>query len=321
MEILYITHKYGDRWVKYATFLQELGHTVHLITLKDKQTPNQVTTAHYSSKYDIVWSFAADYIWYKVLTDDFIDAVKNGSSIFVGYCTLSTKIPFKDWVNNYKVFDICFLHSKLVADMAEAAGLTNVHYMPYGFDKDEYYKINVKKKFNISFMGSAQTNKPKEEDMRAQIINALKEFGINVFGRSLKGRVHKSIKVSRFSKHRKMNMVYNQSKINLNIPIINSALPEFLNRYHPKNRFYEIPGSGNFMISGYANEFNAQFNDGIHCAYYHNIDDLCSKVEYYLIHEKEREDIALAGYNHAVKCHQTKFRFRDMMDIIQEKYF
>ena len=114
MNILYITHEYGDRWGKYATFLRELGHTVNLITLKDKQTPNQVTVAHYSSKYDIVWLFAADYIYYKVLTDDFIDAVKKESSIFVGYCTLSTKVPFKEWVNNYKVFDICFLHSKLV---------------------------------------------------------------------------------------------------------------------------------------------------------------------------------------------------------------
>ncbi|MHC4309046.1 MAG: glycosyltransferase family protein [Planctomycetota bacterium] len=321
MNILYITHEYGDRWGKYATFLRELGHTVNLIILKDKQTPNQVTVAQYSSKYDIVWLFAADYIYCKVLTDDFIDAVKKEGSIFVGYCTLSTKVPFKEWVNNYKVFDICFLHSKLVTEMAEADGLTNVFYMPYGFDKEEYYKINIKKKFNVSFMGSAQTNKPPEEDNRAQIINALKEFGIRVFGGSLKGRVHKSIKVSRFSKHKEMNRVFNQSKINLNIPIINTNLSEFLNKYHPKNRFYEIPGSGNFMISGYADEFNDQFNDGIHCSYYNNINDLCSKVEYYLTHEEEREDIGLEGYNHALKYHQTKFRFRDMMNIIEERYF
>lgn len=321
MNILYITHEYGNRWAKYATFLRELGHTVHLIILKNKILPNQVTAAHYSPKYDIVWVFGADGIYHKVLTDGFIDAVKNNRSVFIGYCTLSTIVPFKDWVNNYKVFDICFLHSKLVTDMAEVAGLSNVHYVPYGFDKDEYYKIDIKKRFNISFMGSAQTNRPPEEDTRAQIINALKGFNIRVFGRNLRERVHKSIKVSRFTTHREMNMIFNQSKINLNITIINSALPEFLNKHHPKNRFYEIPGSGNFMISGYADEFNDQFNDGIHCSYYHTIDNLCSKVDYYLTHEKEREDIALAGYHQAIKYHQTKFRFRDMMDIIEERYF
>jgi spore maturation protein CgeB len=321
MNILYITHEYGDRWVKYATFLRRLGHKVDLEVLKDKRTPSQITAKRYSSKYDVVWSFAADYIWYKVLSDDFMDAVRNGRSVFVGYCTLNTAIPFKDWVNSYSVFDICFLHSKLVTDMAKTAGLTNVYYMPYGFDKDEYYKINTKKKFNISFVGSAQTNKPPEADARAQIINALKGFGIRVFGASLEGRVDKSIKVSKFSTHRKMNKVYNQSRINLNIPLINSALPEFADKHHPKNRFYEIPGSGNFMISGYADEFNEQFSEGIHCAYYYDIDNLCSKVEYYLTHEKEREEIALAGYHHALKYHQTVFRFRDMMNIIEERHF
>lgn len=319
MNILYITHEYGDRWVKYATFLRQLGHNVDLEVLKDKRTPNQVTAKRYSSKYDVVWAFAADYIWYKVLSDDFIDAVKNGRSVFVGWCTLNTVIPFKDWVNNYKVYDTCFLHSKLVTEMAKAAGLSNVHYMPYGFDKDEYYKINTKKKFNVTFVGSAQTNISPEEDVRAQIINALKGFGIRVFGASFKGRVDSSIQVTPFRTHKEMNMIYNQSKINLNIPLINSALPEFRNKYHPKDRFYEIPGAGNFMISGYADEFNEMFNDGIHCAYYYDIDDLCSKVEYYLTHEKERDDIALAGYHHALECHQTIVRFRNMMNIIEKK--
>ena len=321
MNILYITHEYGGRWVKYATFLRQLGHNVDLKVLKDKKTPNQVTAKRYSSKYDLVWAFAADYIWYKVLSDDFIDAVKNGGSIFIGWCTLNTAIPFKDWVNNYKVYDICFLHSKLVTEMAEAAGLTNVRYMPYGLDKDEYFKINIKKKFNITFVGSAQTNKPLEEDARAQIINELKGFGIRVFGASFKGRVNRSIQVTPFHTHKEINTIYNQSKINLNIPLINSALPAFRTSYHPKNRFYEIPGAGNFMISGYADEFNEQFSEGIHCAYYYDIDDLCSKVEHYLTHEKEREDIALAGYHHALKFHQTVFRFRDMMNIVEKEYF
>lgn len=321
MNILYITHEYGDRWVKYATLLRELRHNVDLEVLKNKRIPNQVTAKRYSSKYDIVWSFAADYIWYKVLSDDFIDAVRNSRSTFVGYCTMNTVVPFQDWVNNYNVFDICFLHSKLVTEMAKAAGLTNVHYMPYGFDKDKYYKINTKRKFNVTFMGSAQTNKPPEQDDRVKIINALKGFGIKVFGRSLKGRVDKSIKVSKFSTHKEMNKVYNQSKINLNIPLINSTLPEFVNQYHPKDRFYEIPGSGNFMISGYADEFNEQFNQGIHCAYYYDIDDLCSKIEYYLTHAKEREELALAGHQHALKYHQMVFRFRDMMNIIMERYY
>lgn len=320
MKILYLTHEYGNRWFKYPTFLRKLGHQVDLIKLKDKRTPNQVLAKQYSPKYDIVWAFAADYIFYKVLSDDFIEKVKNGRSLFVGHCSLPRGISFDKWVDSYKIFDVCFLRCHLAFNLAKAAGLTDVYFMPYGFDKDKYYKINIKKKYNVSFMGSAQTSKSPEEDDRAQTINALKDFNIKVFGKSLKTRVSKSIKVSGFRTHRKMNKVYNQSKINLNLALVNSPLPEFANKNQIKSRFYEIPGSGNFMISGYADIFESQFKDGIHCSYYHNIDDLCSKVEYFLTHEKEREEIARAGYEHALKNHQTIFKIRDMINIIKEKY-
>jgi len=321
MKILYITHEYGDRWVKYAAFLRELGHDVDLIELIDKRTPGQVTREQFKLDYDIVWSFAADYIYFKVLTDTFIEAVKNSKSIFIGYCTMNTRFPFKEWVHNFKIFDLCFLHSRLVTEMAEKEGLRNVYHMPYGFDKDAYYPMKCRKKFNITFTGSPQTMVSPEEDNRAQTINALKSFNIHVFGGKFKGRLQKGIKIHSFSTHREMNKIYNQSKINLDIPWINTELPEFRDKYHPKNRFFDIPGSGNFLLCGYDDEANAQFQDGKHCLYYRSIDDLCEKIEYYLTHEKERDEITEAGYQYAIKNHQTIFRFKAMMDIIEERYF
>jgi len=321
MKILYITHDYGERWIKYAEFIQGFGHEVDLIALKDKRTPGQVTLQEYSSRYDIVWAFAADYIHFKVLTDEFLKAVKDGPCVFVGYCTMNTMIPFKQWVNNFRIFDTCFLHSKLVTQMAKEEGLSNVYYMPYGFDCEEYYPFKVRKKFNLTFVGSPQTNFSPEDDDRVKIINALKSFKIRVWGERFKNRLEKGIKISKFSTHKEMNKIFNQSKINLNVPIINSPLPEFLNKYHPKNRFYEIPGSGSFMLCGYDDEACEQFQEDLHCAYYHSIEDLCEKVEYYLSHEKEIEQIAEAGYQHAVKYHQTKFRFKEMLNILEERYF
>ena len=321
MNILYITHEYGERWIKYGHFLRELGHNIDIEVLTDKNTPNQITASKFSKKYDIVWSFAADYIWNKVLSDDFISAVNNGKAVFVGYCTLSTVVPFKKWVKNYQVYDICFLHSKLVTNMALEEGLTNVLYMPYGFDKEKYYKLKKRKKYNVTFMGSAQTNFLPEDDARVKILDELKRFDIRVFGNGFNGRLDKSIKTKHFSTHEDMNKVYNQSRINLNIPLINSTLPEFINKNHPKNRFYEIPGSGNFLFCGYDDEFNEQLQEDVHCVYYRDINDMCSKIDYYLTHEKEREEITRAGHEYALKHHQTVFRFRDMMRIIEQRYF
>ncbi len=321
MKILYITHDYGERWIKYADFLRELGHEVDLIILKDKRTPGQVTVESFKEGYDIVWAFAADYIWYKVMTDEFVDAVKSSKSVFIGYCTMNTVFPFKEWVQNFKAYDFCFLHSKLVTQMAEAEGLTNVMYMPYGFDKDEYFKIKKRKKYNISFAGSTQTNFPPEEDDRIKIVKALAPFKIYILGIKFKPHAIKGVKVVNLKDHKHMNKVFNQSCINLNVGLLNSKLPELINKCHPKNRFYEIPGSGNFMLSTYCDEYNEQFQDKVHCGYYNTIDDICEKVEYYLTHEKEREEIALAGYEHAVKNHQTIFRFERMMEIIKERFF
>lgn len=321
MNILYITHEYGQRWVKYAQHLRDLGHQVDLIEIKDKSTPGQVDIDRYNSKYDLVWVFSADSIWYKTLTDEFLQAVKEGKSIFIGDGTLSTGIPFKDWVQNYRIFDLFFAHSQLVTDMAHSHGATNVIYMPYGFDMDDYYPINIRRKFNISFVGSPQTNLPTEQDKRVETIEALRQFKICVFGKRFKKRLRRGIKVRDFNGHKDMNKIFNQSKINLNISLINSQLPEFRDESHPKCRFYEIPGSGNFMISGYMPEFQNQFHDKVHCAYYDTLDDLCEKVEYYLSHGEEREGIAEAAYYHAVNCHQTKFRFKKMIDVIESRYF
>jgi len=320
MNICYITHEYGQRWVKYAQHLRDLGHQVDLIELQSKSMPSQVDVDRYSPKYDIVWVFSADSIWHKVLTDEFLEAVKGGKSVLIGDGTLSTTVPFVDWVNNYKAFDLFFAHSQMVTDMSHARGATNVVYMPYGFDIDYYYPLQTRKKYNISFVGSAQTNLPVDEDKRVETIDALRQFKVCVFGKSFKKRLGRGIKVRDFNGHKDMNKIFNQSRINLNISFINSQLPEFINEHHPKCRFYEIPGSGNFMVSGWAPEFEAQFHDKVHCVYYDTLHSLCERVEYYLSHEKEREEIARAAYHHAVDCHQTKFRFKKMVDIIEARF-
>lgn len=104
-------------------------------------------------------------------------------------------------------------------------------------------------------------------------------------------------------------MVYRCSKINLNITLrsILTGIPL---------RSFEIMGNKGFLLSNYQEDYLEYFNDGEDFVYYTDYEDLERKAEYYLSHEKERQEIAENGYR-KVKCgHTYRKRVDAMMDMI-----
>jgi hypothetical protein len=75
-------------------------------------------------------------------------------------------------------------------------------------------------------------------------------------------------------------------------------------------RYWEVPALGKFMIS-YKPQIKIpnNFINGTHCVFCNDdLSDLLDKCEYYLINEKEREEIALASKEHARKYHSNLSR-------------
>lgn len=104
-------------------------------------------------------------------------------------------------------------------------------------------------------------------------------------------------------------MVYRCSKINLNITLrsILTGIPL---------RSFEIMGNKGFLLSNYQEDYLEYFNNGEDFVYYTDYEDLERKAEYYLSHEKERQEIAENGYR-KVKCgHTYRKRVDAMMDMI-----
>lgn len=81
--------------------------------------------------------------------------------------------------------------------------------------------------------------------------------------------------------------IYRTSKINLNIHV----------PYHTgfNCRTFEILGNGNFELCDRQNTELIPFESGKHLAFYHTIEDLLEKIDYYLLHDEEREAIARCG--------------------------
>lgn len=103
--------------------------------------------------------------------------------------------------------------------------------------------------------------------------------------------------------------VYDKAKINLNITLrsIHSGIPL---------RAFEILGSGGFLLSNYQADFADCYIDGEDFVAYADKEDMLNKIEYYLSHEKERQEIAANGLKRTLENHTYEHRLRDILNVL-----
>jgi len=204
---------------------------------------------------------------------------------------------------------------------------------------EKYNKIGAKNVIRSQWAANIETYKPilrKEEQFevsfvgtwsrpRQKIISQLQKAGINVIAY---GSGWPAGKVSQ----QKMMEIFSNSKINLALNpasgyfnvnslgrlflkrSINKIIPSFnfINNFkcwisrgisQIKARHFEIPACGGFLITSMADDLGSYYKIGEEIVVYKNIDDLISKIKYYLKNENERIKIAAAGYEKTLKNH------------------
>lgn len=315
MRILYIYHSYKNRSKNYGDDMVKLGHKVSSIQVEDKRRPNQVDK-HVIKKYkpDIVWILSPFYVKNNVVSKETIEIIKQKSIPLVTCSTFNTQIAYNEMDSVWKTFDFFFVRHKKFCDYLKDIGV-NAHYAPIGFYPNQYYPIKCDKTMKISFAGSPQTTVPVKKDKRVLYLKALDCFDIKVFGKAFNKR---GLKASPYSSHSKENEVYAQSKINLDLPFINSTLEFYKDKYHMKNRFFEIPASGNFLMTVRCEEFLELLDETMVGYFDDNIDAMKETVAKYLKNEKEREKMAMKAYKEIINNHTQAHRFKQMLNIIGE---
>ena len=105
-----------------------------------------------------------------------------------------------------------------------------------------------------------------------------------------------------------MPLVFHHSKINLNITAkaIRTGIPL---------RVFDVLGCGGFLITNYQTELSECFSIGNDLECYTSEDELLSKVEYYLSHEKDRKEIAQNGLITVKKYHNYPERLLQMLSL------
>lgn len=195
-------------------------------------------------------------------------------------------------------------------------GYDNAIYFPYACNTAIYKKVNLPKKYDVSFVGGAQS-------YRKWLIRKLKKAGIKVYAAG-------GGWPAGYLAQEEMIRVINQSKINLNLSNSKSWDVRYLlwlisyprglagwllstkNVEQMKARQFEINGCGGFQLSHYVEGLECCYEIGQEIVVYLDVDDLISKVKYYLAHDDEREAIASRGYQRTLAEHTYAQRFQSI---------
>lgn len=106
--------------------------------------------------------------------------------------------------------------------------------------------------------------------------------------------------------NRDLAVAFEKSKICINIHRNNECHTDV------NPRTFEILGCRSFQLIDAGHLKNIDLQSGKHLVEYVNDEDLCKKIDYYLIHEKEREEIAKNGYEIA----KEKYTMQKSLDIM-----
>jgi len=103
--------------------------------------------------------------------------------------------------------------------------------------------------------------------------------------------------------------VYHQSKINLNITLhcIETGICQ---------RVFDVMAAGGFLLTNYQKELEELFVPGEDLVVYHNLEELCYYVDYYLEHEEERQRIARNGQAKVLQYHDFHIRMAQVMELV-----
>jgi len=168
-------------------------------------------------------------------------------------------------------------------------------FFPEASDPSIFFPMpELPKIYDVSFVGARY-------GIREKIVKALRRAGIFVsaFGNEWEGGRLPTEDVPR---------LFAQSKIILGIGTIGHCA-DF---YALKLRDFDAPMSGSFYLTNDNPDLRGLYKVGQEIETYTDIADCVEKVKFYLMHDKERECIAAAGRQRALRDHTWLHRFSDL---------
>jgi spore maturation protein CgeB len=195
-------------------------------------------------------------------------------------------------------------------------------YVPIGFDPKTYRRLNPRKfDHDLIWIGSPHKDRLSKLDRIARFAKERgRDFSIysRFYSKKAEERGLKTEYPYLFQAIRKnarvspveANLLYGRSRIAVNLHL-HDAHSQGINP-----RTLEVPGSGCFLLTDYRSEIPKMFDIENEVATFLDMDEFDRKAEYYLTHDREREDMAERAYRKAHSEHTFAARCTEIVDIL-----
>lgn len=197
---------------------------------------------------------------------------------------------FMLWMKND--FDYIFSSQK---NFVEIFRPKKSFWLPYAAEPEVHKKFDLPKIYDVVFVGNVNPSIYPERVKLLKLIGEkfnLKVF-TNVYGED-------------------MAKIYSQAKI-----VFNKSAAGEINM-----RVFETLACGSFLLTDRLKPevgLEEIFEDKKHLVLYDNEKDLLEKINYYLTHETEREEIAYNGYKEVLSNHTYEHRVEEILNLVKNE--
>ncbi|OGG15290.1 hypothetical protein A2875_00665 [Candidatus Gottesmanbacteria bacterium RIFCSPHIGHO2_01_FULL_46_14] len=253
-------------------------------------------------KPDILYSHNLGYI-----DPDFLQRMKPKVKLIVGQ--IACPLPF--W-RNFDPYDLIITSFPHYLPKLKRQGI-KTEYLPLCFEASVLDKLPRQKRvYDVTFIGGISRAHKKGYRLLNQLAEKVK-FDIWGYGKDdldPKSKLYQYHHGEAWGKD--MYRLMLQSKITLNRHI------DVAENNANNMRLYEATGCGAMLLTDQKDNLGELFVPGKEVVTYKNLNEIVSKIKYYLTHESERSEIAKNGQKRTLKDHTYEVRMAQLINIIKK---
>lgn len=200
------------------------------------------------------------------------------------------KKPYRKIKEQAKRYDYVFCAQREGAERLKKETGVPAIWVPLGCDPEIHKKLDAEKRFDLAFVGTDGKKNPRVELLKV----LARRYPNSFIGKA---------------DFRLMPNIYGSAKIGFNYSIKNDI----------NMRIFEVMSCGTMLITNHIkdNGFEELFKPEEHLVIYKNRGELLELINYYLSHDRERDEIARRGHELAISKHTYRDRVREILSSIE----